>query len=115
MSNKGSLRDRGTKALLRRLEYLTVKPLLWARAEVIRARVKEDRRLNIFERVRFKRWLFWKQGGAYCAYCGLVIPLEYLTIDHIHPKSKGGAVRDISNMTLACLGCNRDKDNKWYW
>jgi len=34
------------------------------------------------------------------------------TIDHIHPKSKGGFVYDIKNCTVACKKCNRDKGDK---
>ncbi|QHS09134.1 RNA-guided endonuclease IscB [Sinimarinibacterium sp. NLF-5-8] len=41
-----------------------------------------------------------------CAYCNAKdTPLQ---IDHIYPKSKGGSNR-ISNLTLACQGCNQKK------
>ncbi len=44
-----------------------------------------------------------------CAYCGAQnVPL---TIDHIHPKSKGGSDR-VSNLTLACTPCNQKKSNR---
>jgi 5-methylcytosine-specific restriction endonuclease McrA len=44
-----------------------------------------------------------------CAYCNKKnIPLE---IDHIHPKSKGGA-NCISNLTLACHACNIEKSHQ---
>ncbi|MDJ0744944.1 MAG: RNA-guided endonuclease IscB [Xenococcaceae cyanobacterium MO_167.B27] len=43
-----------------------------------------------------------------CAYCGAKdVPLE---VEHIVPKSVGGSSR-ISNLTLACVPCNRAKSN----
>ncbi len=44
-----------------------------------------------------------------CAYCGAVdVPLE---VEHIVPKSVGGSSRP-SNLTLACVPCNRAKSNQ---
>lgn len=44
--------------------------------------------------------------GRRCAYCGKEnVPLE---IEHIIPKSRGGTNR-ISNLTIACRGCNEAK------
>jgi 5-methylcytosine-specific restriction endonuclease McrA len=51
-----------------------------------------------------------------CAYCGATeVPLE---VEHIIPKSRGGTDR-VSNLTLACVPCNRRKGNQtaaefWY-
>ena len=43
-----------------------------------------------------------------CAYCGATnTPLN---IDHIRPRSKGGTNR-VSNLALACVGCNQAKGN----
>ncbi|MEU6374482.1 RNA-guided endonuclease IscB [Streptomyces sp. NPDC046909] len=43
-----------------------------------------------------------------CAYCGATgIPLN---IDHVRPRSRGGSNR-ISNLVLACVPCNKAKDN----
>lgn len=70
-------------------------------------------RLSVAERIRFKYWLWWKYGGE-CAYCHKGFDWRYgLTIDHIQPISKGGAVRDVRNMALACAGCNQAKGNAW--
>ncbi|MER6178944.1 RNA-guided endonuclease IscB, partial [Streptosporangium sp. NPDC001681] len=45
--------------------------------------------------------------GRACAYCGATgVPLN---LDHIHPRSRGGPDR-ISNLTLACIGCNQAKN-----
>ena len=49
-----------------------------------------------------------EKWGRECAYCGAEnVPFE---IDHIHPRSRGGSNR-ISNLTLACHGCNQRKGN----
>jgi 5-methylcytosine-specific restriction endonuclease McrA len=46
----------------------------------------------------------WKRR---CAYCDAAeVPLS---IDHVHPKAKGGSDR-ISNLVLACLPCNQRKN-----
>lgn len=50
-----------------------------------------------------------EKWGRKCAYCDKEnVPL---TIDHIHPKSRGGSDR-VSNLTLACLPCNQKKGNR---
>lgn len=50
-----------------------------------------------------------EKWGRQCAYCDAAhVPL---TIDHIHPKSKGGSDR-VSNLTLACVPCNQRKNNQ---
>jgi len=50
-----------------------------------------------------------EKWGRRCAYCGKEnVPL---TIDHIHPKSRGGSDR-VSNLTLACCSCNQRKGNR---
>ncbi len=41
-----------------------------------------------------------------CTYCGCT---DNLTIDHIVPRSKGGARWDDSNVTTACRTCNQAK------
>jgi 5-methylcytosine-specific restriction endonuclease McrA len=42
-----------------------------------------------------------------CAYCGATgVPLE---VEHITPKSRGGSDR-VSNLTLACVPCNQQKN-----
>jgi 5-methylcytosine-specific restriction endonuclease McrA len=47
----------------------------------------------------------WSRKCAYCAATG--VPLN---LDHITPKSRGGSDR-VSNLTLACIGCNQAKGN----
>ena len=50
-----------------------------------------------------------EKWGRKCAYCGAEgVPLE---VEHIVPKSRGGSNR-VSNLTLACDPCNREKGNR---
>jgi 5-methylcytosine-specific restriction endonuclease McrA len=50
-----------------------------------------------------------EKWGRHCAYCQVTnVPLQ---IEHIVPKSRGGSNR-VSNLTLACNKCNRQKDNQ---
>lgn len=53
----------------------------------------------------------WRQSikdafGRKCAYCG--VHSDQLTLDHIHPKTKGG--EDLAtNIVPACKRCNHEK------
>ncbi|MCI0711962.1 MAG: RNA-guided endonuclease IscB [Chloroflexi bacterium] len=49
-----------------------------------------------------------EKWGRHCAYCGKTdVPLE---VEHIVPKTRGGSQR-VSNLTIACEPCNREKGN----
>lgn len=52
---------------------------------------------NVFIRDKYK-----------CAYCGKVFKKDDLTIDHVHPQSKGGK-NTWENLITACFPCNRKK------
>jgi 5-methylcytosine-specific restriction endonuclease McrA len=55
-----------------------------------------------------RQYLLEKWGRA-CAYCGARdLPLQ---VEHISPRSRGGSDR-VSNLTLACQGCNTAKGNQ---
>jgi 5-methylcytosine-specific restriction endonuclease McrA len=55
-----------------------------------------------------KEYLLEKWGRK-CVYCGAEdVPLQ---VEHVVPKAKGGSDR-ISNLTLACRGCNERKGAK---
>ena len=43
-----------------------------------------------------------------CAYCGQVLTLDTMQIDHVMPIALGGA-DIIQNMFAACVGCNKAK------
>ena len=50
----------------------------------------------------------WNRRCAYCDASGCGPTGVPLNIDHIHPRAKGGGNR-VSNLTLACIPCNRAK------
>jgi 5-methylcytosine-specific restriction endonuclease McrA len=46
-----------------------------------------------------------RDGGLFCGYCRVVLPVEDLTADHIVPKSRGGD-NTYGNLVLCCAPCN---------
>jgi hypothetical protein len=54
------------------------------------------------------RELIYKRDDRTCSYCGSI---NNLTIDHIHPKSRGG--QDTwENLTCSCMRCNLKKGDR---
>lgn len=61
-----------------------------------------------FHKVPLTRDNVFKRDDYRCVYCGDG-GRKNLTIDHVHPKSKGG--KDTwTNLVTACFRCNQDKD-----
>jgi CRISPR/Cas system Type II protein with McrA/HNH and RuvC-like nuclease domain len=59
--------------------------------------------------------LFERDQGR-CVYCGLDLKADYdrfmmATEDHLVPASKGGRGRELENLILSCVVCNRLKAN----
>ncbi len=48
------------------------------------------------------------RDGWRCVYCGEVLPPESLSLDHVHPRVKGGD-SSSGNVVTACLACNARK------
>ena len=46
-----------------------------------------------------------------CQYCGVVLPSSELTLDHVVPRSRGGA-STWENLVACCHSCNRRKGNR---
>jgi hypothetical protein len=59
------------------------------------------------ESPRFSKRGVLSRDNRICAYCGGTAT----TIDHVHPKSKGGK-NDWLNVVAACQPCNHRKGNK---
>ena len=47
-----------------------------------------------------------------CQYCGEVLPSAELTLDHVIPRSRGGA-STWENLVACCHSCNRRKGNQF--
>jgi 5-methylcytosine-specific restriction endonuclease McrA len=47
-----------------------------------------------------------------CQYCGAVLPSGELTLDHVIPRSRGGA-STWENLVACCHSCNRRKGNQY--
>src|ERR1700733_303154 len=47
-----------------------------------------------------------------CQYCGEVLPSSELTLDHVIPRSRGGA-STWENLVACCHACNRHKGNQF--
>ena len=45
-----------------------------------------------------------------CQYCGVVLPAVELTLDHVLPRSRGGA-SSWENLVACCHACNHRKSN----
>lgn len=60
-----------------------------------------------------KRQVIWNKTKGYCWYCGIGIPLEAFTIDHVVPQKYGFADRNFTrNLVPCCEPCNRMKGDK---
>ena len=57
-----------------------------------------------------KHTLFGLQEGK-CNGCEVLFPFRNMTVDHIHPCSKGGT-DDPDNLQLLCAACNSTKDDR---
>ena len=51
--------------------------------------------------------IIWRDKNI-CQYCRKSFPTEKLTIDHVIPKSRGGA-KSWTNLVTACKKCNQKK------
>ncbi len=70
-------------------------------------------RLRLYVRVPYRGIMLSRKNilhrdGHRCQYCGTH---EQLTVDHVLPKSRGGA-HTWQNMVAACIRCNNKKGNK---
>lgn len=49
-----------------------------------------------------------------CVYCGEVFPEEFLSLDHVQPRMRGGDHSE-GNLVTACLACNARKGSLPAW
>ena len=86
------------------------------RSARLRLKVPEVICLAHFDRlpntsVTFSRRNVAKRDHYTCQYCGSQPGAESITIDHILPRSQGGA-SSWTNCAAACLGCNARKGDR---
>ena len=56
-----------------------------------------------------KRAQVRRKTGNYCWYCGVSLANGKMTVDHVVPRSKGGAKKHLSNLIPSCQECNEEK------
>lgn len=61
--------------------------------------------------VKFNRVNVFYRDSFTCQYCYSKFHPQDLTLDHVYPKSKGGAT-DWDNIVTACRSCNNEKADK---
>ncbi|HTN74902.1 MAG TPA: HNH endonuclease [Pirellulaceae bacterium] len=81
-----------------------------------RLRVPEVVALTTYDRmpeasVSFSRRNIFKRDHYTCQYCGTQPGSEELSIDHVVPRSHGGA-STWDNCVLACIACNKAKADR---
>ena len=57
------------------------------------------------------RRLVYARDQYTCQYCGAHLSASHLTLDHVIPKSRGGA-KTWENIVTACKRCNQRKGNR---
>lgn len=70
--------------------------------------IVSPRPLRISKRVKFDYEAINPRDNYVCAYCGERHPNRYMTVDHIHPQTKGG-IDSWKNCISACKSCNNRK------
>lgn len=89
---------------------------LFIQAVTMRLKVPEVVALNGYDRlptasVSFSRRNIFKRDHYACQYCGMQPGTDELTIDHVVPRSRGGA-STWENCVLACVSCNKRKADR---
>jgi 5-methylcytosine-specific restriction endonuclease McrA len=62
-------------------------------------------------RPAFTRFNVFLRDSFGCQYCGVNLPAEDLTFDHVIPRSRGGVTK-WTNVVTACSPCNLRKGHK---
>jgi len=66
---------------------------------------------KLFGRVTLRKENIFLRDMYRCQYCGEFFGLSELTIDHVHPRSRGGK-HEWTNVVTACNSCNQAKGNR---
>jgi len=73
-------------------------------------------RLKTFEKVprptmKYSRRHLFARDGHQCQYCGEAKPSSQLSVDHVMPRSRGGATT-WENVVCSCITCNTKKGGR---
>ena len=88
----------------------------YVRAVNFEIRVPKIIRLLIYDRlperaVKFNRRNVYARDESRCQYCGKRFPTSELTLDHVVPRSRGGA-STWENLVCCCVACNMRKGGR---
>ena len=64
-----------------------------------------------FAQLAFSRKAVFKRDRFACQYCGKFLKSGQVTVDHVIPKSVGGA-SSFNNCVTSCYACNNKKGNR---
>ncbi len=67
--------------------------------------------INIIKTVKYSRYNIYKRDKNECQYCGRYCKKNIKTLDHVHPKSKGGR-NTWENVVTSCKYCNGKKGSQ---
>lgn len=68
-------------------------------------------RKNIDKHIRFSRLNIFSRDQFTCQYCANHFQAKRLTLEHIHPRSRGGPT-NWTNVVAACFPCNQKKKGR---
>lgn len=74
-------------------------------------RLKNRRVIKKLKPPKFRKKVLFNRDSWKCQFCGAPLTWESVTIDHVHPSSRGGPTSWL-NCVTACKPCNRRKANK---
>lgn len=88
----------------------------WIRSVNFEIQVPRVIRLLVYDRlpkqsVRFNRRNLFARDGNRCQYCGRKFPPAELSLDHVMPRSRGGAT-NWENVVCSCVKCNVRKGGR---
>ncbi|MGB2822689.1 MAG: HNH endonuclease [Phycisphaerae bacterium] len=88
----------------------------WVRCVRFELAVPRIIRLLFYDRlprvnVRFTRRNIYARDANHCQYCGRRFPTSELSLDHVVPRSLGGA-SDWANVVCSCVKCNVRKGGR---
>jgi len=67
--------------------------------------------IEIIKTVKYSRHNVYKRDKNQCQYCGQYCKKTIKTLDHVHPKSKGGK-NTWENVVTSCKHCNGEKGSQ---